>query len=101
MHGVRQLLTEASATINLSWRYDLVSSKEIIHTLKQMVTGSSHFPLRKAAQYALDMLSIPEFIEQTNLNLGLKFCHFLHSLQPVDLMVDLGADLAVWESIER
>ena len=101
MHSVRQLLTEASATINLSWRYGLPSSIKIVHTLKQMVTGSLHPPLRKAAQYALDMLSVPDFIEQTNLHLGIKFCYFLHRLEPVDLMVGLKADLAVLESIER
>ena len=91
---------DASATVNLSWRYDLASSKEIVHALKQMVMGSSHPPLRKAAQYALDMLNVPEFSEQRSLHLGSEFCHFLHRLEPVDLMVDLKADLAVWESIE-
>ena len=101
MHSVRQLLIEISATINLSWRYDLPSSKEIVHTLKQMVMGSLHPPLRKAAQHALDMLNVPEFSEQTNLLLGSELCHFLHRLEPVDLMVNSNADLAVWESIER
>ena len=66
-----------------------------------MVTGSLHPPLQKAAQHALDMLNVPEFSKQTNLHLGSEFCHFLHCLEPVDLMVDLKADLAVWESIER